>query len=136
MTIGVHLNQQKVPFAKFMKSFRGMSVYDDELKIKQSSSFEGIYMDDSNEGEIGLYALETIPKVETLSQMDQKIQKDDDQPTPCVLTEGEIVEHVSKIQLRLDLRLEKRKKYEDLLRKYIHSFTFNYNDLNHGTTQN
>jgi hypothetical protein len=57
-----------------------------------------------------LYALETIPKVGTLSQMDQKIQRDDDQLTPCVLTEGEIVEHVNKIQLRLDLRLKKRKK--------------------------
>jgi len=71
MTIGVHLNKQKVPFAKFMKSFRGMSAYDDESKIEQSSSSEGIYTDDSNEGEIGLYALETIPKVGTLSQMDQ-----------------------------------------------------------------
>jgi hypothetical protein len=107
MTIGVHLNQQKVPFAKFMKSFRGMSAYDDESKIEQSSSFEGIYTNDSSEGEIRLYALETIPKVRTLSQMDQKIQRDDDQPTPCVLTEGKIVEHVSKIQFRLDLRLEK-----------------------------
>jgi len=50
-----------------MKSFRGMSAYDDESKIEQSSSSEGIYTDDSNEGEIGLYALETIPKVGTLS---------------------------------------------------------------------
>jgi hypothetical protein len=35
MTIGVHLNQQKVPFAKFMKSFKGMNAYDDESKIEQ-----------------------------------------------------------------------------------------------------
>jgi len=135
MTIGVHFNQKKVPFAKFMKSFRGMSAYDDELKIEQSSNSKGIYTDDSGEREIRLYVLETIPKVGTLSQMDQKIQRDDDQPTPCVLTEGEIVEHVSKIQLRLNLRLEKRKEYEDLLRKYIHLFTFNYKDLKEVTME-
>jgi hypothetical protein len=45
MTIGVHPNRQKVPFASFVKSF------------------EGIYTDDSSEKEVGLYALETIPKV-------------------------------------------------------------------------
>jgi hypothetical protein len=36
---------------------------------------------------------------------------------------------VSKIQLRLDLCLEERRQYEDLLHKYIHLFIFNYKDL-------
>jgi hypothetical protein len=30
MTIGVHPNQQKVPFANFVKSFEGISECDDE----------------------------------------------------------------------------------------------------------
>jgi len=33
MTIGVHLNRQKVPFASFVKSSGGTSEYEDELKI-------------------------------------------------------------------------------------------------------
>jgi len=32
MTIGVHLNRQKVPFASFVKSSRRTSEYEDELK--------------------------------------------------------------------------------------------------------
>jgi len=36
-------------------------------KINQNFSSEGIYIDDSNEKEVGLYALETIPKVGALS---------------------------------------------------------------------
>jgi len=39
------------------------------------------------------------------------------------------MEQVSKIQLRLHLRPEERRQYEDLLRKYIHLFAFNYKDL-------
>jgi len=46
-----------------------------------------------------------------------------------VLTEGEVVERVSKIQLRPDLCPEERRQYEDLLRKYIHLFVFSYKDL-------
>jgi hypothetical protein len=30
MSIGIHPNQQKVPFANFVKSFKGMSEYDNE----------------------------------------------------------------------------------------------------------
>jgi len=52
-------------------------------------------MDDSSEKEVRLYALETIPKVGALS--DQKVQRDDNQLTPCVLTEGEVMERLSKI---------------------------------------
>jgi hypothetical protein len=76
MTIGVHPNQHKVPFASFVKSFGGMSEYEDESKIDQSSSFERIYTDDFSEEEVGLYALETIPKVGALS--DQRVRGDDD----------------------------------------------------------
>jgi hypothetical protein len=83
MTIGVHPNQQKVPFASFVKSSRGMSEYEDESETDQSSSFEGIYTDDSSEKELGLYALETIPKVGASS--DQR--KDDNQSPPCVFIE-------------------------------------------------
>jgi hypothetical protein len=56
-----------------VKSFRGTSQYDDESKTYQSSNYEGIYTNDSSEGEVGLYALEAIPKVGTLFQVDQKI---------------------------------------------------------------
>jgi hypothetical protein len=52
-----------------------MSEYEDESEIDQSSSSQGIYTDDSSEEEIGLYALETIPKVGALS--DQRVQGDD-----------------------------------------------------------
>jgi hypothetical protein len=38
-----------------------MSEYDDELKINQSSSSEGIYTNDSNEREVRLYVLESNP---------------------------------------------------------------------------
>jgi hypothetical protein len=38
MTIGVHPNQQKVPFANLVKNFEGTSEYDDESEIDQSSS--------------------------------------------------------------------------------------------------
>ncbi len=75
-----------------MKSSGGMSEYDDESETYQSFSFKGIYMDDSSEGEVGLYVLEAIPKVGTLFRTNQRIQGDDDQPIPCVLTEGEIME--------------------------------------------
>ncbi len=75
MTIKVHPNRQKVPFASFVKSSGGTSEYEDESETDQSSSSEGIYMDDSSEEEVGLYALETIPKVGTLSN--QRVQGDD-----------------------------------------------------------
>jgi hypothetical protein len=52
-----------------------------------------------------------------------------------VLTKGEIVEWVSKIQLGPDLRLKERKQYEDLLCKYIHLFAFNYKDLKEVTME-
>jgi len=133
MTIGVHLNWQKVPFATFVRSSRGTSEYEDELKTDQSSSFEGIYTDDSSEEEVGLYALETIPKVGALS--DQKVRGDDNQSIPCVLTEGEVVERLSKIQLGPDLHHEERKQYEDLLHKYIHLFAFNYKNLREVTME-
>jgi len=41
MTIGVHPNRQKVPFASFVKTFTGTSEYEDELETDQSSSSEG-----------------------------------------------------------------------------------------------
>jgi hypothetical protein len=50
-----------------VKSFGRMNEYDDELETNQSSSSEGIYTNDSSEGEVGLYVLEVIPKVGTLS---------------------------------------------------------------------
>jgi hypothetical protein len=61
-----------------VKSSERTNEYDDESKIDQSSSSEGIYKDDSNENEIGLYALEVIPKVGILSQADQRVQRDND----------------------------------------------------------
>jgi hypothetical protein len=129
MTIGIHPNRQKVPFANIVKSSRGTSEYDDESETDQSSSSKGIYTDDSSEGEIRLYVLEAIPKVGTLFQANQRIRGDDDQPTPCVLTKGKIVEWVNKIQLGPDLRPKERRQYEDLLRKYIHLFVFSYKDF-------
>jgi len=101
MTIGVHPNRQKVPFANFVKSSRGTSEYEDELKTNQSSSSERIYTDDSSEEEVGLYVLETISKVGALSN--QWVQGDDNQSPPCVFTKGEIEERLNKIQLGLDL---------------------------------
>ncbi len=92
MTIGIHPNQQKVPFINFVKSFGGTNEYDDESKIDQSSSSKGIYINDSSEREIGLCVLEAIPKVGNLSQKNQKVRSDDDQPPPCVLTKGKIME--------------------------------------------
>jgi hypothetical protein len=50
-----------------MKNSRGTSEYDDELKTNQNSSSEGICIDDFSKKEVGLYALETIPKVGALS---------------------------------------------------------------------
>jgi hypothetical protein len=46
-----------------------------------------------------------------------------------VLIEGEIVERVSKIQLKPNLHPKERRQYEDLLHKYIHLFAFNYKDI-------
>ncbi len=90
-----------------MKSSGGMSEYEDESETDQSSSSEGIYTDDSIEKEVGLYVLETIPKVGTLS--DQRVQRDDNQSPPCMFTEGEIEERLSKIQLGPNLQPEERK---------------------------
>jgi len=67
-----------------VKSSGGTNEYEDESEIDQSFSSEGIYTDDSNEEEVGLYALETILKVEALSN--QRVRGDDNQSTPCVLT--------------------------------------------------
>jgi hypothetical protein len=50
-----------------VKNFGGTSEYEDESKTDQSSSSEGIYTDDSSEEDVGLYALEIIPKVGALS---------------------------------------------------------------------
>jgi hypothetical protein len=86
MTIGVHHNRQKVPFTSFVRSSEGTSEYEDESETDQSSNSKGIYTDDSSEEEVGLYALETIPKVGALS--DQRVRRDDNQSTPCVLIEG------------------------------------------------
>jgi hypothetical protein len=94
---------------------------------------EGIYTDDSSEEEVGLYALETIPKVGAL--LDQRVRGGDNQLTPCVLTERKVVERLSKFQLGLDLHPEERKQYDNLLRKYIHLFTFNYKDLREVTVE-
>jgi hypothetical protein len=52
-----------------------------------------------------------------------------------VLTKGEIVERVNKIQLGPDLCLEERRQYEDLLLKYIHLFAFSYKDLKEVTME-
>jgi len=116
-----------------VKSSGGTSEYENESKIDQSSSSEGIYTDDSSEGEVGLYALETIPKVGTLS--DQRVQGDDNRSPPCVFIEGEVKERLSKIQLGPDLQPEERKQYEDLLRKYIHLFVFSYKDVREVTME-
>jgi len=116
-----------------VKSSRGTSEYEDESEIDQSSSFEGIYTDDSNEEEVGLYALEIIPKVGALS--DQRVQGDDNQSPPCMFTERKVEERLNKNQLGPDLQLEERKQYEDLLRKYIHLFSFNYKDLREVTME-
>jgi hypothetical protein len=48
-----------------------------------------------------------IPKVRVLS--DQKVRGDDNQSTPCMLTQGKVVERLSKIQLRLDLHPKEKK---------------------------
>jgi hypothetical protein len=74
----------------------GTSAYDNESETDQSSSSKWIYTDDFSEEEVGLYALETILKVIALSKANQRVQKDDDQSTPCVLTTGEVVERASK----------------------------------------
>jgi len=133
MTIEVHPNQQKVPFASFVKSSGSTSEYEDESETGQSFSSEGIYTDDFSEEEVGLYALETIPKVRALS--DRKVQGDDNQSTPCMLTERKVEERLSNIQLGPDLQLEERKQYEDLLHKYIHLFAFSYKDLKEVTME-
>jgi len=67
------LIDKKFHLLTFVKSSKGTNEYDDESEIEQSSSSEGIYMDHSREREVGLYALEAIPKVRTLSKVDQKI---------------------------------------------------------------
>ncbi len=64
-------------------------------------------MDDSSEEEVGLYALETIPKVGALS--DQKVQGDDDQSPPCMFSKGEVEERLIKIQLGPDVQLKEKK---------------------------
>jgi hypothetical protein len=58
-----------------MKNFKATSEHDDESETNQSSNFERIYIDDSNEEEVRLYVLETTPKVGTLSQANQKGSK-------------------------------------------------------------
>ncbi len=80
-----------------------MNENDDELETDQSSSSETIYIDDYSKEEVGLYVLEVISKVRALSQADQRVRGDEDQPPPCVLTKGKIVEQVNKIQLGPDL---------------------------------
>ncbi len=45
------------------------------------------------------------------------------------------MEHVSKIQLRLDLHPREKRQYKDLLCKYIDLFVFNYKDLREVTME-
>jgi hypothetical protein len=109
-----------------VKNSRRTNEYDDELEIDQSSHFKRIYTYDSNEEEMVLYALETIPKVGVLSLVDQGVQGDNDQSTPYVL---------SKIQLGLYLHLKERRQYKDLVHKYIHLFVFSYKDFKEVTME-
>jgi len=118
-----------------VKNFEGTNEYDDELETYQNFNFERIYIDDSSEEEVGLYVLEAIPNVRILIQAYQRVQGDNDQSTPCVLTDEEIVEWVNKIQLGLDLHHEEKRQYEDLLHKYIHLFAFSYKDLREVTME-
>jgi hypothetical protein len=64
------------------------------------------------------------------------IRKDKNQSTPHVLTKGDIVEMVCKIQLIPNLCPKERRQYEDLMHKYIHLFFFNYKDLREVTMEN
>jgi hypothetical protein len=52
-----------------------------------------------------------------------------------MLTEGEVVERLNKIQLGPNLHREEIKQYEDLLCKYIHLFVFSYKDLREVTME-
>jgi hypothetical protein len=88
-------------------------------------------MDDSSEKEVGLYALETIPKVGVSSNQ----RRDDNQSPPCMFKKGEAEERLNKIQLGPDLQQEERKQYEGLLRKYIHLFACSYKDLKEVTME-
>jgi hypothetical protein len=56
-----------------VKNFGGTNEYDDDSETNRSFSSEEIYINDSNEGEIGLYVLEAIPKVGVLFQVNQKV---------------------------------------------------------------
>ncbi len=56
-----------------MNRFGGTSEYDDELETNQSFSSKAIYINDSSEEEVGLYALKAIPKVGALFQADQRV---------------------------------------------------------------
>jgi hypothetical protein len=49
-----------------VKRFGGTNEYDDESETDQNSSLKAIYTNDSSEKEVGLYALEVIPKVGAL----------------------------------------------------------------------
>jgi hypothetical protein len=78
---------------------------------------------------VGLYVLETIPKVGILFRANGGVRRDNDQSIPHVLIEGKIMEWVSKIQLGLDLCPKEKRQYENLLHKYIHLFVFSYKDF-------
>ncbi len=67
----------KSSICKLCESSKGTNEYDNESKIDRSFDFEGIYIDDSIEEEVGLHVLEAIPKVGVMFQIDQKIQGDD-----------------------------------------------------------
>ncbi len=45
------------------------------------------------------------------------------------------MEQVNKIQLETDLRFKEKRQYENLFRKYIHMFAFNYKDLKEVTIE-
>jgi len=52
-----------------------------------------------------------------------------------MLTKGEVMERLNKVQLGLNFHPEEKKQYKDLLHKYIYLFVFSYKDLREVTME-
>ena len=72
MTIGKGPHRQQIPFVH-LEGASASNESDSDSREADDSESEGIYTDDSSDDEVGLYAIEAVPKREVPPQIQLSI---------------------------------------------------------------
>ena len=125
MTIGKGPNRQRIAFVPLGGAPTSDESDSDSLETDNSES-EGIYTDDSSDDEVGLYAIEAVPKGEVPPQRQIPAKRPREKP---ILSDEDIAWRLNQIRLGAESFPQEREHFRKLLRKFIHLFAFNYKDL-------